>query len=130
MSSGKVGLLDPDACAARDAIMEECDEIKAMLVAKNAAYGNSAFDPIRIFSRTDAEEQIRVRIDDKISRLKRGSAAGEDTEMDLLGYLVLLRAFRRLRAASTGRVQAATTAASIATVAARKKSSRPRRSRK
>jgi hypothetical protein len=67
-----------------------------MLLAKNEAYGNSALDPVRIFSSADTAEQIRVRIDDKLSRLKRGSDAGEDVIADLLGYLVLLRiAMRR-----------------------------------
>lgn len=65
-----------------------------MLVAKNKAYGNSALDPVRIFSRVSNLEQILVRIDDKLSRLQRGSAAGEDVELDLLGYLVLLRVAR------------------------------------
>lgn len=61
-----------------------------MLLEKNAAYGDSALNPLRVFSRADAAEQIRVRIDDKLSRLARGSDAGEDVIGDLLGYLVLL----------------------------------------
>ena len=80
-------------------IAAECDALKAMLLQKNAAYGNSAIEPLRIFSHADPEEQIRVRIDDKLSRLARGSAAGEDVEQDLMGYLVLLRVSRALRAA-------------------------------
>jgi hypothetical protein len=32
-----------------------------------------------------------VRIDDKMSRLVRGEAAGEDVELDLIGYLILKR---------------------------------------
>lgn len=67
------------------------DEVGAMLVAKNQAYGNSALDPVRVFSKASANEQLKVRIDDKISRLQRGSDAGEDTILDLIGYLVLLR---------------------------------------
>jgi hypothetical protein len=62
-----------------------------MLRAKNRAYGDSAMDPVRVFSRADPLEQIRVRIDDKLSRLARGSGAGEDVTLDLIGYLVLLR---------------------------------------
>jgi hypothetical protein len=31
-------------------IAEECDAVKAMLMAKNEAYGNSALDPIRCFA--------------------------------------------------------------------------------
>ncbi|MFA5517385.1 MAG: hypothetical protein WDA20_13995, partial [Desulfuromonadales bacterium] len=71
-------------------------DIESMLLAKNAAYGNSALVPVRVFSKADPVEQIRVRLDDKISRLMRGSEyANEDTEIDLLGYLVLLRLARR-----------------------------------
>lgn len=80
---------------AADLIAAECDRIKAMLLQKNAAYGNSALDPVRVFSKADAAEQLRVRIDDKLSRLARGSNAGEDVTGDLIGYLVLLRIAER-----------------------------------
>lgn len=76
-------------------ILDECLGIAEMLIEKNAAYGNSALDPVRVFSRASAEEQILVRLDDKLSRLARGQAAGEDVVLDLLGYLVLLRIARR-----------------------------------
>jgi hypothetical protein len=66
-----------------------------MLIEKNRAYGNSALKPVRIFSRASSEEQLLVRIDDKLSRLARGSAAGEDVVADLIGYLILLRLARR-----------------------------------
>lgn len=63
-----------------------------MLLAKNAAYGDSALSPLRVFSSADTAEQLRVRIDDKLSRLARGSEfAGDDTVLDLIGYLILLR---------------------------------------
>lgn len=75
-------------------IAAECDALKAMLLAKNAAYGDSAMDPVRVFSKASPSEQIRVRIDDKISRLSRGHAMADesmrDTVRDLIGYLVLL----------------------------------------
>lgn len=80
---------------------EVLEEIGAMLKAKNAAYGNAALDPIRVFSKAGADEQIRVRLDDKLSRLMRGSAAGEDVVTDLLGYLVLLRIASRTGKAVT-----------------------------
>lgn len=67
------------------------DGIEAMLIEKNAAYGNAALDPVRVFSKADPAEQILVRIDDKLSRLKRGHEyPGDDTIRDLIGYLVLL----------------------------------------
>ncbi len=62
-----------------------------MLKEKNRSYGNSALDPVRIFSKATPVEQILVRLDDKLSRLKRGdNRFQEDTIIDLLGYLVLL----------------------------------------
>jgi hypothetical protein len=80
-------------------IAETCDELKALLLAKNAKYGDSALNPARIFSRADAVEQIRVRIDDKLSRIRTTGeqASDEDTAMDLLGYLVLLRVAQKLQ---------------------------------
>ena len=82
---------------AQDAIAQVCDEVKTVLLEKNAAYGNSALDPLRIFSRADPVEQLNVRIDDKLSRIARGSEyAGDDTELDLIGYLVLRRVARQM----------------------------------
>jgi hypothetical protein len=66
-------------------------ELKEVLIQKNKAYGDAALNPVRIFSKADAVEQIKVRLDDKISRLARGKEAGEDVYLDLMGYLILLR---------------------------------------
>jgi hypothetical protein len=85
-----------DSATMQAGIAAECDEIKEMLLAKNRAYGGSALEPMRVFSKANVLEQIRVRMDDKLSRISRGSAAGEDAEKDLIGYLVLLRVARRL----------------------------------
>ena len=83
---------------AQAAIARVCDEVKRILLEKNAAYGNSALDPLRIFSKADPAEQLNVRIDDKLSRVARGSEyAGDDTELDLIGYLVLRRVARRVQ---------------------------------
>ena len=68
-----------------------CDDLKRMLLEKNRAYGDSALNPVRVFSSAGPEEQLLVRIDDKLSRLARGTEyPGDDTIMDLAGYLVLL----------------------------------------
>jgi hypothetical protein len=65
--------------------------IEKMLIEKNRAYGDSALDPVRVFSKQDNIEQLYVRIDDKLSRIKRGyEYPGDDTIFDLVGYLVLL----------------------------------------
>lgn len=77
-------------------IVLECDSLKSMLLSKNAAYGDSALNPMRVFSRASAVEQILVRLDDKLSRLARGTGIEtEDVEADIMGYLILLRISRR-----------------------------------
>jgi hypothetical protein len=86
----------------QELIVMVCDEIKDVLLQKNSAYGDSAINPLRVFSRADSIEQINVRIDDKLSRIARGSNAGEDTELDLIGYLVLKRV-AKLAGESNGR---------------------------
>lgn len=77
----------------RQRIESVCDELKTFLLAKNAAYGNSALDPVRVFSRVDTVAQIEVRLDDKLSRLQRGhdmpDESRRDTIKDIAGYLVL-----------------------------------------
>lgn len=88
-----------------DDIAAVCDEIKALLLAKNLAYGDSALSPVRIFSRADTTEQLRVRIDDKLSRILRGSAVGEDAVLDLIGYLILLRIAQRRHGGDTDRAE-------------------------
>lgn len=80
----------------KNKIKEVCDEICSMLQKKNESYGNSASEPVRIFSKVNAIEQINVRIDDKLSRILRGHEIdGDDTEIDLIGYLILKRAINR-----------------------------------
>lgn len=78
------------------------EELRTLILAKNKAYGNSALDPVRVFSQANPVEQIRVRLDDKISRLVRGSAAGEDVATDLMGYIVLLRIAEQIEAERGG----------------------------
>ena len=71
-----------------------CDDIKELLLYKNKQYGDSALNPSRIFSKASAVEQILVRIDDKLNRIKKGAGLiGEDEDViqDLIGYLVLLK---------------------------------------
>lgn len=76
-------------------IEDEFDDIKNLVLEKNKAYGNSAFEPQRVFSTSSSIEQIKVRIDDKLSRIKNLSTnlddSIEDTVKDLIGYLVILR---------------------------------------
>lgn len=67
------------------------DGIANMLIEKNKKYGNSALEPKRIFSKADTVEQIKVRIDDKLSRItNQATDEDEDVVTDLIGYLLLL----------------------------------------
>lgn len=71
-------------------IRKICDDIASLLISKNERYGNSALCPQRIFSKASPLEQINVRIDDKLSRIKNEKEdEDEDVLFDLLGYLVL-----------------------------------------
>jgi len=68
-------------------------EIKDLLIAKNQKYGNSALEPLGVFSKLDSKEGLLIRIDDKLKRIKNGSLERDDEDVinDLIGYLVLLK---------------------------------------
>lgn len=74
-----------------DEIRAVCEEMAEMLLRKNRSYGNAVAEPVKIFAkRVDTLAQIDVRIDDKLSRLMKGSEyPGDDTVHDLVGYLLL-----------------------------------------
>ncbi len=91
------------------AITDECNAIRDMLLDKNRRYGNSVLKPRRTFSKADPIEQVNVRMDDKLSRIESGQEDDdEDAEMDLLGYLLLKRAIRRVRAPESPSIHAHT----------------------
>ena len=69
-----------------------CDEIKELLLDKNRKYGDSALNPVRVFSKASTLEQLKVRMDDKLSRLRNAQEDDdEDPVTDLVGYLVLYK---------------------------------------
>jgi hypothetical protein len=69
-----------------------CDQLKELLLEKNRKYGDSALNPVRVFSNASPLEQIRVRLDDKLSRLRnQQNDEDEDVLTDLIGYLVLYK---------------------------------------
>jgi hypothetical protein len=80
---------------AGEKILEECLDIAELLIKKNKSYGSSYSHPINIFSKSSPKEQIFIRIDDKLNRIHKGKEyASEDTILDLIGYLVLLRTLK------------------------------------
>ena len=75
-------------------VAETATRVAKMLIDKNKQYGDSVHKPLRLFSKLDSEAGIRVRIDDKLSRLARGNDSIEsdvDIVDDLIGYLIMLR---------------------------------------
>ena len=77
-----------------DDIMKVCDKVRDLLLYKNEKYGDSALSPIRILSSCTPIEQILVRIDDKLNRIKQSDGLmekDEDVVLDLIGYFVLLK---------------------------------------
>ena len=74
-------------------VTQVLDEIQDLLIAKNQKYGNSALEPLGVFSKLDSKEGLLIRIDDKLKRIKNGSLERDDEDVinDLIGYLVLLK---------------------------------------
>ena len=74
-------------------IQQAGDGIKALLISKNEKYGDSALQPLGLFSKLNSAEAIKARIDDKLSRIANVGLddATEDTLDDLIGYLLLLK---------------------------------------
>ena len=74
-------------------VTQVLNEIQDLLIAKNQKYGNSALEPLGVFSKLDAKEGLLIRIDDKLKRIKNGSLERDDEDVinDLIGYLVLLK---------------------------------------
>ncbi len=69
-----------------------CDQLKELLLEKNRKYGDSALNPMRVFSKASPIEQIKVRLDDKLSRLRNAQDdEDEDVLTDLIGYTVLYK---------------------------------------
>lgn len=73
-------------------ILDACIDVAQMLIDKNISYGDSALNPIRLFSTADLTEQLKVRIDDKLNRVKNAQGFPGDNDIDdLIGYLVLYK---------------------------------------
>ena len=73
-------------------IIETTNELRNLLLQKNKAYGNSALEPLNVFSQQNAVDSLCARLDDKLSRIKNKGLNDktEDTLFDLAGYLILL----------------------------------------
>lgn len=66
------------------------DSLNRLLQAKNKNYGSSALSPLGIFNKNEATEGIKVRLDDKLMRVKNSDILRKNDIADIMGYLVLL----------------------------------------
>ena len=80
-------------------VEEVLEQIQNMLIDKNRKYGNSALEPLGVFSQLSAKEGLLIRIDDKLKRIKNGSLEKDDEDVvnDLIGYLVLLKIINNVK---------------------------------
>ena len=76
----------------KDRIKQKCKEIEDLLIDKNKKYGDSALNPLNIFSACNASTSIKVRLDDKLKRIANAGLVEdtEDTLIDIAGYIILL----------------------------------------
>lgn len=87
--SGQV-IGEPDA--SQVALTRAALDLLWLVLDKNEAYGDSMRSPVECFARgVSPADRIGVRMDDKINRLIKGKgreALGEDSVVDLAGYLI------------------------------------------
>lgn len=71
--------------------IEMClDSMKALLIEKNKRYGNSALQPLNVFSKQDSSNSICIRLDDKLGRIRNSKELRKNDIADMIGYLTLL----------------------------------------
>lgn len=77
-------------------IQKVSEKFSDFLIEKNKRYGNSALSPIDVFGshiKTENESALNnmfVRLDDKLSRIKNSDHLRKNDIADLVGYLLLL----------------------------------------
>ena len=74
----------------QEKIVEICDSIKDLLLYKNQKYGDSALNPNNIFYKGDSTNSIKIRLDDKIGRIKSCEETRINDVADVVGYGILL----------------------------------------
>jgi len=66
------------------------DSLKSLVIYKNEKYGNSALEPLGIFSKNSSTNSILIRLDDKLQRIKNANELRKNDVCDIMGYLCLL----------------------------------------
>ena len=76
----------------KSSIKSKCKKLEDLLLYKNEKYGDSALQPLNIFSKAGPVAGLKMQIDHKLKRIMNAGLvdATEDTLQDLAGYLILL----------------------------------------
>ncbi len=85
-------------------ISNECDFVKGLLTMKNSQYGNAYFQPLYVLSKASPDERMKIRIEEKLSRLKRildsdeeKEVLSEDQILDVIGTLMMMRIYNKYK---------------------------------
>lgn len=84
------GIFIKDLSKSQESIMKICDSMKDLLLYKNQKYGDSALHPNNIFYKGDSTNSIKIRLDDKIGRIKNCEQIRINDVADVIGYCTLL----------------------------------------
>lgn len=71
-------------------IIEVCNSMKDLLLYKNQKYGDSALKPNNIFYKGDSTNSIKIRLDDKLGRIRNSDEIWINDVADIIGYCTLL----------------------------------------
>lgn len=71
-------------------ITDACDAMKDLLLYKNEKYGDSALSPNNVFYKGDSTNSIKIRLDDKLGRVKNSQEIRINDVCDIIGYCTLL----------------------------------------
>ena len=79
-------------------VFEELDTLltnfSKYLKTKNERYGNSALEPIGVFSEGNPNILLLVRIDDKLSKIKNSTDIKKNDVVELVGFLILFMLYK------------------------------------
>lgn len=66
------------------------NNFKSFLIEKNRRYGDAALNSRQIFSKAEPGEAIKVRLNDKLSRIEYSDVLRKNDVADVFGYIALL----------------------------------------
>ena len=75
----------------REKIIDILEGMEDLLLYKNEKYGDSALKPQNVFYKGNAEDSIKIRLDDKIGRIRNNTDGVRTNDVaDIIGYCTLL----------------------------------------